>query len=175
MPAARLHGSETISILHCTPIRGNDQRDSVLVVSRRHPSSRQRHPRHKHRRSNECWEQVRNARVADWKVDADRRAEAGHSGDGQGLPQAARGAAAPDAEEHGEAAAGDAAAETGAVVGDQRDEARVQRVDVGDAELHEFEVGRYEDRRHPHGHDDRPAEHQRERRRQQECSADPIA
>ena len=70
--------------------------------------------------------------VPDQRVDADGGGEARGAGDEQGLPQAARRLAAPDAEQaRSRRVASRAAAEAGAVVGDERDQPRVDRVQVG--------------------------------------------
>src|SRR5436309_1893207 len=69
--------------------------------------------------------------VADEGVDADGGDEADGAGDGKGLPEVAGGGSAPGAGGDEEADVEHAATEAGAVVGDERNEAGVEGVELG--------------------------------------------
>ena len=68
--------------------------------------------------------------ISDQRMDSDGGAPAGDTADQQCLPERARRCAVPDTGEQEKACRGDSAAKPCAVVGDERDETRIDRVEL---------------------------------------------
>ena len=107
--------SRRVELVRLIPGRARGYQRVPIV----HFSVRQRHSSHKHQRTEIRRQQMAERRIADRKVNADRRSKTGNASHSERLPQAARWRAAVNAEEHREAAAAHAAAEAGAIVRDE--------------------------------------------------------
>ena len=91
---------------------------------------------------------MQQVRVADDQMYPDGGTEARHTGACEGLPQATRGSPEQRARCNDATAREEATPEARAIMCDERHEARVGGVEVGNRQAHELEILRHEDARH---------------------------
>ena len=91
---------------------------------------------------------MKQVRVTDDQMYPDGSTEARHAGACEGLPQATRGSPEQRARRNDATAREEATPEACAVMCDERHEARVDGVEVGNGQPHELEILGYEDARH---------------------------
>jgi hypothetical protein len=99
---------------------------------------------------------MREIGVADVIVDANRTGESDHSGNQQGLPQSAIDGRLPNHEHDGQSARKQTTAKTRAIVGNQRNETRIDGKLLLGAQADAGEILGYEHGRHSDQHDHRP-------------------
>jgi hypothetical protein len=118
---------------------------------------------------------MQQVRVADDQMYPDGGTEARHAGACKGLPQATRGSPEQGARRNDAIARKEATPEACAIMCDERHEARVDGVEVGNGQAHELEIPGHEDARHADRKDGRSSQEHTDASDQQSDVTESVA